>query len=293
MRGRLPLACLAVALTLAGAASTRAPAQTYDAQTYDAQTYDAQTYDVSFALVGDPKRALAYSGAAIGRTVSDHQLTDSRGRPYELLSEAAGRPLVVSMVFTACDSSCPVIIETLGDAVREARAVLGTNKFSVVTIGFDTAHDTPERMRLFAHSLGVADPDCTFLSGDAMTVAAIMQEVGFIATGSPRGYDHISQVSVIDGEGVIRQHVYGATFDTPALVEPLKNLALFGSMADLTGLAAAVERVRLFCTFYDPALGRYELDYSILIMIVVGGSVLGGIGFTIARAAFRVWREGA
>ena len=247
--------------------------------------------DVSFALVGDPVRAIAYSRSAIGNALSDHDLTDSHGEPFNLGS-ARGRPLVVSMVFTACDVSCPVIIETLADAVRDARGVLGPGSFSVVTIGFDTRNDTPEMMRSFAKAHGVSDDDWTFLSGDADTISAIMRELGFIATGSPRGYDHVSQVSVVDADGVVRQHVYGASFESPALVEPLKQLTRGGPFTRLSGVEAAIEKIRLFCTFYDPRTGRYEVDYSIVLSIIIGSVILLLMGGVIARALFNSWRAG-
>ena len=41
-----------------------------------------------------------------------------------------------------------------------------------------------------------------------------------------------------------------------------------------------LEKVRLLCTVYDPAAGRYRLNYVVLIELLVGASVmLGGIGF--------------
>jgi hypothetical protein len=38
--------------------------------------------------------------------------------------------------------------------------------------------------------------------------------------------------------------------------------------------------VRILCTVYDPAAGRYRLNYAVLIEFLVGASVLlAGIGF--------------
>ena len=42
----------------------------------------------------------------------------------------------------------------------------------------------------------------------------------------PRGFDHLAQTTVIDAHGRIYRQVYGDAFAVPALVEPLKDLAL-------------------------------------------------------------------
>jgi protein SCO1/2 len=48
-----------------------------------------------------------------------------------------------------------------------------------------------------------------------------------------------------------------------------------------------VNRVRLFCTIYDPTTGRYRFDYSIFISMVVGSLTLGTIAFVLVRAWLR------
>jgi protein SCO1/2 len=48
-----------------------------------------------------------------------------------------------------------------------------------------------------------------------------------------------------------------------------------------------LEKIRLLCTVYDPAAGRYRLNYVVIIELLVGASVmLGGIGFLIME-----WRR--
>ena len=78
-------------------------------------------------------------------------------------------------------------------------------------------------------------------------------------------------------------HVYGSDFEIPALVEPLKVLAL-GRSTVLTDVAAVIQRVKLFCTFFDPRSGRYAVDYSFVISLAVGGLTLLGLAFFLGRA---------
>ncbi len=85
---------------------------------------------------------------------------------------------------------------------------------------------------------------------------------------------------------MVFRHIYGASFGAPALVEPLKDLSM-NRQASLWDVSHLIDRVRLFCTFYDPKRDRYRLDYSLLIALVVGGVSLTGIGFVIVRAWLR------
>jgi len=233
----------------------------------------------------DRNAAIAYSQAAIGRTLGDYSFLDTQSRPVRL-SDYRGKPLVVNMVFTACSDSCPIVVQTLRKAVDVAQEAVGRDAFSVVTIGFDAGDDTPERMRAFARSQGVDLPNWTFLSGDAAAIDGLVENLGFIYYPSSRGFDHLAQTTVIDAEGRIYRQVYGAQFNAPALVEPLIEL-VFARPAASGTLAYLANRLRLFCTYYDPNRDRYRFDYAIFIGLVVGASSLIGVGAILVRAWLR------
>ena len=233
----------------------------------------------------DPKAAIAYSQAAVGRELGDYSFLDTGRRPVQLAAYR-GKPLVVNMVFTACADSCPIVVQTLQDAVAVARDSLGTDSFSVVTIGFDTRGDTPERMRAFAHGQGVDLANWAFLSSDTGTMERLVENLGFIYFPSPRGFDHLAQTTVVDAEGRIYRQVYGATFNAPALVEPLMEL-VFGRRAEAGAVTNLVNRIRLFCTYYDPNSQRYRFDYSIFIAFAIGAASLLGMAGLLLRAWWR------
>ena len=92
--------------------------------------------------------ALEISQAAIGRELARLEFTDSFGQPVRL-ADYGGQPLLVSLIFTSCHHVCPTLTRHLKTAVDAAREALGHDSFKVVTIGFDTPNDTPERMRDF------------------------------------------------------------------------------------------------------------------------------------------------
>jgi protein SCO1/2 len=234
---------------------------------------------------GDEASALRYSRTAIGRQVGDHSFTNSLNRKVTL-ADYRGKPLVVSPIYTGCADICPVVSETLADAVEVAREAIGDDSFRVVTVGFDARHDTPARMRAFALSHGLDMANWEFLSADGDTVDRLAEDIGFVFFPSPKGFDHMSQTTVLDSEGRVYRQIYGAAFETPLLVEPLKQL-VFGGRIDMQSWDGIVNRVRLFCTIYNPATGRYRFDYSIFISMVVGSLTLGAIAFVLVRAWLR------
>ena len=237
--------------------------------------------DLETALM-DPQAALARSRSAIGRELMDVGFTDQEGRRGRL-AEYRGRPLVISSVFTACTVSCPLILQRLAEAVEVARETLGSDGFSVVTFGLDPHVDTPERLVAYADSQGVGLTGWDFVALEPEAIEALTDQLGFTYFPSPRGFDHIAQVSVIDSEGRVFSHVYGQDFASSALVEPLKA-AVFDDLAALASIDQVIERIRLFCTFYDAKRDRYYFDYSFFIALIVGLGALTTMGVILARA---------
>jgi protein SCO1 len=237
------------------------------------------------ATVLDEAEALRIGQAAIGRELQDHVLRDTSVRPVAL-SDFRGKPLLINFVYTSCSSVCPTIVQTLDAAVGAAQQALGEDSFAVVTIGFDTRNDTPERMRAFARTQGIDRPGWQFLSGDADTVAALAEQVGFVVYPAPQGFDHMALTTVVDQDGRIYRQIYGGVFEAPAVVEPLKDL-VFGRRSDWTSLEGLVNRVRLFCTLYDPRTGAYRFDYSPFITLAIGLAALAGVG----GFALREWHR--
>ncbi len=221
-------------------------------------------------------QALEISQAAIGRELANLQFTDSIGRPVRL-ADFSGQPLLVSMIFTSCHHVCPTLTRHLNNAVEAAREALGHNSFHVITVGFDSANDTPVRMMDFARKQSIDDPNWTFLSGSPENIAKLVENVGFIYFPTPRGFDHITQVTIVDRDGLIYQQVYGGAFELPWLVEPLKDLVLNRPQSEHNFLSGVVDRVKLFCTVYDPNTGRYRFDYSLFIQIAIGALVVLGV----------------
>ncbi|MBT3661591.1 MAG: SCO family protein [Rhodospirillaceae bacterium] len=230
----------------------------------------------------DRDAAFKASRAAIGNITGNYKFRDRAGQTVKLAA-FRGKPLIISLIYTSCPHFCPMITQAVAKAAEIANDALGKGSFNIVSIGFDTAADTPARMASFARTQGLDAANWEFLSADRKSVDALARDLGFAFAASPNGYDHLAQTTIIDADGKVFNQVYGTQFESPFLVEPMKDL-VFGRASQMTSLDGLINRVRLFCTVYDPATGRYGFDYSLFIVIGVGSLCLFGVGFVVVRA---------
>jgi len=229
----------------------------------------------------DNDKALKFSQAAIDRTIDGYKFINQDKQPVDI-TQYRGKPLIVSLIYTSCHHICPTLTNHLADVVKIAREALGEESFSVITVGFDTAVDTPERMHLYARERNINISGWDFLSTDKATIDAFSNDVGFIFFKSAKGFDHLSQISLLDADGKVYRQVYGVNYEPPILIEPLKELK-FGNRTEASMVTGWINNIRLFCTIYDPHSGRYEFDYSIFIGIIMGIIILGAIAIFILR----------
>ena len=260
--------------------------QAHELETIDpGQDHDVSQHQHERGADYDEKAALAQSQAAIGQTVGDYDFLDGSGKTIAL-STLRGKPLLISLIYTSCYHICPTITSNLAKNVDIAREALGDDSFSVLTIGFDTPNDTPDRMRLFAKQRNIDINDWHFVSVSAATMKDLANDVGFSYFSTAKGFDHMIQATLVDAEGKIYRQIYGMAPEPPALVEPLKEI-LYGKQVAASPVEGWINNIKLFCTVYDPATGRYHFDYSLFIALGVSLLLLGGTAWFIVSA----WRK--
>lgn len=242
----------------------------------------AATALVPRAHAGDDASVLEASQHAVGGMVGDRVLRDGAGASVSL-DTFRGRPLVVNLVYTSCYGSCSFLTRRLAQAVAVARDAVGADSFNVITVGFDAPADSAERMADYARKQRIGDAHWQVLNTDPETARALARDLGFTFVASPRGFDHVSQVSVVDASGRVYRQIYGEGFPTPALVEPLKEL-VWGTAASAVTVGGWLSGLKLLCTVYDPSTDRYRFDYSVFVGAFVGLLCLGALAVFLVRS---------
>jgi protein SCO1/2 len=242
----------------------------------------------------DERAALRDAEAAIGRAVPELTLRDRQGRAVPL-SRYRGKPLLVSFIYTGCFQICPLQTRALDQAVKGLAPLVGSERFNVVSIGFNQPFDTPDAMRAFAAQHRIQHANWEFLSPAREQVRDLTQAFGFSFVETPAGFDHVLGVSIVDAAGRIQAQVYGDKLRADQIGAPLRRLLLDGSAAGsggkapstLAAVAAVIERVRILCTVYDPETGEYRYDWKLIFEII------GGLLFFSSVAVYLLleWRD--
>ena len=225
----------------------------------------------SAAAALDDRQALQSSQAVIGREIGDYVFRDSEEREV-LMAQLRGQPLVVNFVYTGCFQVCPTATRSLAQSVAEAERAIGPGKFRIATIGFNLPFDTPQAMKIFARKQGIAAPNWMFLTPDAQTLPRLVADFGFSYEQTAAGFDHVLQATIVDAGGRIYRQLYGDSFAAPQFVGPLLELVAHAPRP-AGDLGALLEQAKLLCTVYDPASGRYRVNYAVVIEIFVGLSI--------------------
>jgi protein SCO1/2 len=228
----------------------------------------------------DPRQAMQRSEAAIGKPIGNYSLSDSTGAALAL-SSYRGKPLIVSLVYTSCSSICPPTTQHLIAAVGQAGKLIGSDRFAVLTVGFDARNDTPAQLARFASVQGVKFSNWRLASADSATMAALLRDLGFSYVAVAGGFDHVTQTTIIDRDGIIRRHVYGDDFPIQMFIEPLKDV-VFGTSTTFSP-AGLVDRIKFICTIFDPGSGRYRIDYGLAFGSVIAALSLAVMGGLILR----------
>lgn len=250
---------------------------------------------LTFALLGSnasagisretARKALTTAEFADGITLHDYTLTDQDGREFHL-KEYFGKdkPLLVSFIYTSCAMVCPTITDSLLASVKDVRKNLG-DRFNVLTVGFDAEHDTPESLKRYGYNFEDAFENMRFAAGSEETIKKLTKEFGFYYKKTGRGFEHMSMVSVVSSEGRIYSQVYASRFSAKDIAGPLEEL-LTGRLSVDTP-PSLIDRIKQFCASYDPATGRYNLNYPTIISIFIQLAVLLAIAYFILASRIK------
>ena len=233
----------------------------------------------------DQAAALRASQAVVGKTIGDFTLLDRDGKPVRL-SSYRGKPLLVSFIYTGCFQVCPLTTRSLQSAIEGGRGIFGTSQFNVVSIGFNQPADSPQSLKAFARQHRIDVPNWDFLSPHASIVEALTREFGFDYLATPAGFDHVIQATLLDAEGRVYRQIYGERLNAASIGEPLAQLLRNAPVPPQFRLEDLIDRVRILCTDFDPATGKYRFKYGLLL------EVAGGLTFALAMVwfFFAEWR---
>lgn len=219
----------------------------------------------------------------------DLTFLDETGRSVALRDYFRGRPVILTLVYYECPMLCTEILNGLVGSLRVLSFNAG-DQFDIITVSFNP-RDTPAlaAAKKAAYLERYARPGAArgwhFLTGDAASINALTQAVGFRYVYDPRTdqYAHAGGIMVLTPRGKISRYFYGIEYAPRDL-----RLGLVEASANKIG--SPVDRLLLLCYHYDPAQGKYGAVVINFIRLGGGLTILGLVGF-IFISLRRDWKQ--
>ena len=168
----------------------------------------------------------------------DGVLLDASGRARPLADFTRGKITLLTFFYTHCTDplGCPFavgLMSALRDRIGADPDLAGNVRF--VSISFDPAHDSPQRLRSYARSLSAGAPfEWDFLTASSMArLAPVLDDFGqdvrieLDSQGRPaRAINHMLKLFLIDPAGTVRE-IYALDYLQPqVMLNDIRTLRL-------------------------------------------------------------------
>jgi protein SCO1/2 len=147
--------------------------------------------------------------------------TDQEGRKRRL-REFAGKPQVVSMIFTHCEYACPMTLAVL----KKVDSAVSKLPVHFLLLSMDPARDTPEVLKAYAQRENLAPARWTLLRSDADSVREIAAVLGIRYKQNPDGgFAHSNLITLLNGKGAICHRLKGLGAEPEPLIGAIREHA--------------------------------------------------------------------
>lgn len=155
-----------------------------------------------------------------------HELTsvwkDQNGKSFQL-KEARGRVVLVSMAYTSCQQTCPLIMSEIS-ALQKALPTALQDKVDVLLFSMDPKRDTPERLKAYALERRI-NPNWRLFNGSEDDVLELATVLGFRYKKMETGdFAHSNIFTVVDQKGQMQHQqleLFKGRTETVAVIQNL------------------------------------------------------------------------
>ena len=141
--------------------------------------------------------------------VPDFQLIDQYGNAFTQQA-VTGKLRVVDFFFTSCPTICPKVQAQM---LRIQEQFMNRDELVLLSHSIDPKRDTVEKLRHYAHNLGVEPGgNWFFLTGEKDEIYGLADDYFNIVVedeSAPGGFDHTGRIVLVDKDGFIRSYANG------------------------------------------------------------------------------------
>ncbi|HEX9186032.1 MAG TPA: SCO family protein [Vicinamibacteria bacterium] len=173
---------------------------------------------------------LARPEAHLGDAPPDVSLVDQDGRALRL-ADYRGKAVALTFVFTRCPMPdfCPLMMTRFAAAhaaLAKDEGLAATTR--LLTVSFDTKHDTPDVLRAYGAPFQKTKPPFThwaLATGKDDAIRRLGEALELDYVEESRSFTHNLRTAVLDREGKLRRLFRGNDWTTEELVAELKAAA--------------------------------------------------------------------
>lgn len=120
-----------------------------------------------------------------------------------------GKPVVLTMVFTSCQATCPLTMGKLGEIQKRFDRDKIAAEFVIVS--FDPARDTPDKLAAYRKHTNHTNENWTFLVGSEEDTRMLAMLLGIKYSRNPVTGDimHDNKIVLLNGTGEITKELVG------------------------------------------------------------------------------------
>ncbi len=158
-----------------------------------------------------------------GDLLPDYQFTNELGRAVSL-GQFKGRVLALTFFFTSCPypDFCPRMTSNFALAAEKLRGMTNAPfAWQLLSISFDPANDTPQRLKSYALGAGYDARHWSFLTGDELQIGGLAAQMGETYRREGGSISHNLHTIVVDARGRIRNIMPGNQWTLDQLIEAM------------------------------------------------------------------------
>jgi protein SCO1 len=164
----------------------------------------------------------------VGQMVTDYKFTNQFGTPITL-SQFKGRALGVTFIFTRCPfpTFCPRMSQFFQKAQSTLKSKSTITNWSLLSLSFDPAYDTPERLLRYAAPYNIDSNHWQFATSDLWTIDGFSEQVGLtFYRATPTALpEHNLRTLVIDAAGRLHKVFIGNEWTPEEFAEEMVKAA--------------------------------------------------------------------
>lgn len=146
------------------------------------------------------------------------ELLNENGQKVKL-EQFRGKPVVISMAYTSCAYTCPLILSQM-QQIEKKLAEAGKKDVRFVLVSFDPEKDTPAVLKAYAKKKNLSVQWDLLTAKTDKEPREIASVLGIKYSKVEGGdYDHSFIITVLDKEGVPRGHQVGSNADPKDLIK--------------------------------------------------------------------------